>query len=113
MRKGEAVLTPFPFTNLMAAKVRPAVAVSRTDRPGEDVILPFVSSARPQTLLPTDLSLDPTHPDFAATGLKVASVIKGDKLATAQRRVLLGELGALSPALLNELDRSLRHALEL
>ena len=90
MTRGTVVLTPFPFTDLAGAKVRPAVVVSRTDRPGSDVILAFVSSLIPPNLQATDLALDPSHPDFRATGLKVASVIKCDKLATVDRRVILG-----------------------
>ena len=113
MTRGTVVLTPFPFTDLTGAKVRPAVVVSRTDRPGLDAILAFISSVVPPALLPTDLGLYPTHPDFRASGLKVPSVIKCDKLATVDRQVILGELGVLSPTLLNELDRRLRLALEL
>lgn len=113
MRRGTGVLTPFPFTDLAGTKVRPAVVVSRTDRPGDDVILAFVSSVLPPSQLPTDLRVDPSDPDFAGTGLKVPSVIKGDKLATLERRIVLGELGDLSPTLLQELDARLRHALGL
>ena len=72
MRRGTVVLTPFPFTDLTGAKVRPAVVISRTDRRGDDVILAFISSVRSQKLLPTDLPVDPAHPDFQATGLKRA-----------------------------------------
>lgn len=113
MKRGTVVLTPFPFTDLSGKKARPAVVVSPSDRPGEDVILAFVSSVKPLTLLPTDLSIDTSHPDFRASGLKVASIVKCDKLATVQRRVIFGELGALSPALLVELNTRLRVALGL
>lgn len=77
------------------------------------MILAFISPVAPAKLLPTDLPLDPAHPDFAASGLKVPSVIKCDKLATVHRRIILGELSALSPTLVRELDRRLKHALEL
>lgn len=113
MRRGTVVLTPFPFTDLSGAKVRPAVVVSPSDRPGDDVIVAFISSVKPQTLQPTDLSVETSHPDFFLTGLHVASIVKGDKLATVQRRIILGELGALSPALLVELNGRLRVALGL
>ncbi len=113
MKRGTVVLTPFPFTDLSGAKVRPAVVVSPADRPGEDVILAFVSSVRPLTLLSTDLAIDTSHPDFPVTGLKVASIVKCDKLATVQRRILFGELGALSPTLVGELNACLRVALGL
>lgn len=113
MRRGTVVLTPFPFTDLSGAKVRPAVIISRSDRPGDDVILAFISSVLVPRPLPTDLPLDSSHPDFRETGLKVPSIVKCDKLATVQRRVILGELGQLSVTLLRELDQRLRHALNL
>jgi len=113
VKRGAVVLTPFPFTDLSGTKVRPAVVVSPADRPGEDVILAFISSVKPLTLLPTDLLIEASHPDFPSTGLKVASIVKCDKLATVQRRIILGELGTLSPALLVELNTRLRVTLGL
>lgn len=113
MRRGTVVLTPFPFTDLSGAKVRPAIVVSRSDRPGDDVILAFVSSVVSSRSLPTDLVVDPSRPNFRETGLKVPSIVKCDKLATVQRRIILGELGQLSATLLRELDQRLGHALNL
>jgi len=113
MIRGTVILTPFPFTDLHGTKVRPAIIVSRTDRPGDDVILAFVSSVVPAQPLPTDLIVDPDAPEWRGAGLKRPSIIKCDKLATVQRRVLLGELGSLSVACLLEMDRRLRHALAL
>ncbi len=77
------------------------------------MILAFVSSVFPARPLPTDLPLDPSHPEFRNTGLKVASVIKCDKIATVRQRIVLGELGILSATLLQDLNRRLRFALEL
>ena len=102
MKRGTIVLTPFPFTDLTGAKVRPAVVVSPADRPGDDAILAFISSF-----------VSPAHTDFAATGLKVPSVVKCDKLATVHRHILLGELGILSASLTERLDACLRCALDL
>ena len=113
MKRGTVVLTPFPFTDFSGTKVRPAVVVSASDRPGEDVIIAFVSSIRPPALLPTDLLIETSRPAFSESGLKVASVVKCDKLATVQCRIVLGELGALSPILLAELNVRLRAALGL
>ena len=113
MTRGTVVLTPVPFTDLQGMKVRPAIIVSRTDRQGDDVILAFVSSVVPAQALPTDLIVDPETPEGRSAGLKRSSAIKCDKLATVQRRILLGELGILSPPCLLELDQRLKHALAL
>lgn len=113
MTRGTVVLTPCPFTDLQGAKVRPAIVVSRTDRQGDDVILAFVSSVVPAQIPPTDLIVDRETPEGRSAGVKRTSVIKCDKLATVQRRILLGELGSLSRALLREMDQRLKHALAL
>lgn len=41
-------------------------------------------------------------------GLKVDSVVKTDKIATPQKKIVLGELGALEPVLLRAVNASLR-----
>jgi mRNA interferase MazF len=113
MKRGTVVLTPFPFTDLSGRKVRPAVAVSRTNRPEHGVILAFITSQRGGPVLPSDLSIPDSHPDFPLTGRKVSSVVKCDKLVTVDAAILLGELGELSTALIQQLDDTLRYALEL
>lgn len=113
MKRGTVVLTPFPFTDLSGQKVRPALVVSRSDRPGPDVLLAFMTSKRPPTLAQSDLVVDNGHADFARTGLKVSSVVKLDKLVTVEQAILLGELGEFSASLLHEVNEKLRHALEL
>lgn len=113
MRRGTIVLTPFPFTDLSGQKVRPAVVVSRSDRPGRDVVLAFITSHRGQSLSPTDLLIEESHPDFRQTGLKTRSVVKLDKVVTVESAILLGELGELSAALLEQVDVKLRYALGL
>ena len=113
MKRGTVVLTPFPFTDLSGQKVRPAVVVSRTNRPGQDVILAFLTSQRGVSVQAADLSIPDSHPDFPLTGLKVSSVVKCDKLVTVDAAILLGELGELSAALMRQLDDKLRYALEL
>jgi mRNA interferase MazF len=72
-----------------------------------------MTSQRPPTPQPTDLLIESSHPDFAQTGLKGSATVKLDKLATIDTALLLGELGELSTALLQELNVRLRHALEL
>ena len=113
MKRGTFVLSPFPFTDLSGQKVRPAVVVSRSDRPGSDVVLAFMTTFRGQALLATDLVIPNTHPDFAQTGLKGSAVIKLDKLTAVETSILLGELGEFPASLVQQLNDKLRHALDL
>jgi len=64
IQRGDVVLVPFPFTDLTATKVRPAVIVS-SDPQGDDVTLAFISSAVSKVSPgATDLVMGPDAPDF-------------------------------------------------
>ena len=113
LKRGDVVLVPFPFTDLTAEKLRPAVIVS-PDPQELDVVIAFISSIVPSgDLAETDFLLTPDHPDFSKTGLKKASVFKLKKLLTIERTRLIRRLGRVSPAIQEELDRRLRNALGL
>lgn len=107
------MLTPFPYTNLSGQKVRPALVVSRTDRMGSDVVLAFITTYSGGILVTTDLLIEDSDPDLPQTGLKRASVVKLDKLVIVEASVVIGELGQLSPALLEAASEKLRYALKL
>jgi len=113
MRRGTIVLTKFPFTDLKAFKRRPAVVVSREDRSGTDCIVAFITSVVPDNLAETDLLLDSRNKDFKKSGLIKPSVIKADKLATLNKSVFTGELGAVSSDTLRKIDERLKIALAL
>lgn len=113
MKRGTIVLASFPFTDLSGNKLRPAMVVSRSDHPGSDVILAFITTIHEDQLLVTDLPIDESHPKFMQTGLKKSSIVKLDKLVTVDTSILLGELGELPTALLKQADEKLRHALDL
>ena len=85
MRKGHIVLVPFPFTDLSANKVRPAL-ILHTD--AQDYIVAFISSL-PERKLTFDVLIKAT----AQNGLKINSRIKINKLATLHKGVVLGKLG--------------------
>ena len=106
------VLASYLFTDLTAVRRRPALVVSASDRPGDDCILAFITSKTANVGV-TDLLLDVADPDFAATGLRVPSVVRCGKLMTLNHRLLVGRIGYLSDRLLNEVNTRLRVALEL
>ena len=76
MMKGKVVLVPFPFDDLTTTKVRPAVCLTEPIGSHRHVVLAFITSRPPTPLLPTDIVLDPSQPDFAMTGLRVPSTIR-------------------------------------
>lgn len=93
--KGTIVLVPFPFTDLTASKLRPALVLHAG---GDDAVLAFISSRIPVGDIPlASVVLDVSHPDFDMSGLKTSSVIRLDKVATVLSSLILGELGVAGP----------------
>lgn len=107
MSKGKIVLVPFPFTDLSGQKVRPALILHASR--GEDCIVAFITSGRPKKKYPFDVPVKAS----SKNGLKADSVIKVDKMATLQKKIMIGELGTLEPAALHAVDRVLRKLLQL
>lgn len=81
--KGKFVLVPFPFTDLTASKLRPALVLYEGKG---DVVVAFVSSRIPDEFLTSSIKIAEEHDEFAQTGLKSASVIRLDKVATIIKR---------------------------
>lgn len=112
MKRGDIVLTVFPFTNLSSSKRRPALLLNNPSVQG-DCIVGFISSHVPLSLESTDLLLTITDRDFSATGLLKDSVFKMNKLATLDTSLFTGALGYAPPALMQELEQRLRIALQI
>ena len=102
MTRGKVVLVPFPFDDLSATKVRPAVCLTEEAGSHCHLVLAYVTSAPPAETLPSDLALAPQDPDFAATGLRAPSTLRLHRMMTVASSLVLRELGELSPRLLDD-----------
>jgi mRNA interferase MazF len=89
---GEVVLVPFPFSDQLHAKVRPAVCLAAAGR-GDWVLCQITSNPYGD---PAAVALD--APDFASGGLLVASVARPGKLFTAHAGLMIRSVGVLNPA---------------
>ncbi len=112
LSRGDVVLTRFPFTDLTGVSLRPALVVSQGPI-GQDIILVAITSILRDTIVPTDYTVDTTHPEFALTGLHVTSAFRMHKLAAVERSVIVRRLGRIGPQLQVEVDKLLRVALAL
>lgn len=102
MFKGKVVLVPFPFTDLSGSKVRPAVILSSTKK-GEDCLVAFISSTKEAK---SDFNV---RINFSLkNGLKFKSTVKVDKIATLQKRIIIGEMGILEKEYIDEIDKKLK-----
>jgi len=100
--KGKIVL--IPFTDLTAAKLRPALVLYEGDC---DVVLAFISSKTPARAGQAEIVVTTSHAGFVKSGLKVDSVIRLDKIATVLKDLMVGELGELDDDLRAEVNAKL------
>jgi mRNA interferase MazF len=89
--KGDVVVVPFPFSDLSAAKRRPALVISTLE--GDDVILCQITSQALKDRYA--IALDDN--DFQSGGLKQPSNIRPNRLFTADSHMILYPIGTLRP----------------
>jgi mRNA interferase MazF len=98
MKRGDICLASFPFGDRPEMKLRPVLLLTDPIGSHGELLVAYISSVVPATLLSTDLLLDPKAPEYRSTNLKVESVLRLHKLATVHRQTVVRRLGAISPA---------------
>ncbi len=93
-RAGQIVLTPFPYTDLSGAKLRPVLMLRQTSR-FDDWLVCMVSSKIDQAEAGFDEVLGPADADFVASGLKAPSVLRLSRLAVLDASLLVGSIGSI------------------
>lgn len=94
--KGDVVVLPFPFSDLSTAKRRPTFVVAAL--PGDDVILCQITSQATRDSNAVSLVTG----DLSDGSFRVASNIRPSRLFTADSRLVLYRVGAVTPAKLEE-----------
>ncbi len=92
MKTGTIVLIPFPFAELNNVKVRPALVVATTKDKYRDLILCAISSVLSDKDGEFEMILKPN----SSNHLRVASVLKNDRIVTLKKEDAITELGILS-----------------
>ncbi len=92
MKAADIALVRYPFTDLSAEKVRPALVLLPEDEEG-DYLLAFITS------IPLQRS-NFDYPILAGkeTGLKKDSQIRLKKIMAIHKSLILGRIGSVSPA---------------
>lgn len=106
-------LASFPFGDTAGTKLRPVLLLTSPVGSVPEILVAYISSVLPTTVLPSDIILDPTTPEHSSTNLKSKSVVRLHKLATIHCRSVVRRLGRLSPAAADEVDDKLRVLLGL
>lgn len=108
----EVVKVPFPFTDVKATKVRPALIISSARhfnaKIGLSVMAMITSKKSSQDLWPSDILIH----NLQQAGLPVPSIIRF-KLFTLDHRIILGRLGNLSQIDMNYVQKQLKEILVL
>ena len=87
---GQVIVVRFPFSDLTAAKLRPAVVLAEAGR-GDWVLCQITSKSYGD---PLAVQLD--APDFAHGSLRLASYARPGKLFTAHASLVAGLVGELT-----------------
>lgn len=105
MTKGDIVLLPFPFTDLVGSKKCPALVLIAEEM---DVTVAFIT-----TQLKREVSSDVFINPSQINGLKKDSIIRLNKIATIDRSLIIGLLGNLNDVEIESVNKSLRKLLDL
>jgi mRNA interferase MazF len=115
IRRGDVVVVDFPFTDTNEAKVRPAVVV-QNDRDNarlRKTVIVMVTGNLRRRGDPSHVFVDPNDPAGISSGLRFPSLNSCNNLFTIEQTGIIRVLGHLSGALKQQLDGSLKMALEL
>jgi len=88
---GSVVLVPFPFSDLSQAKLRPAVALADAGR-GDWILCQVTTSPYGDSN-----AIELTAAKLARSSLHSRSFVRPGKLFTANRSLLVAEIGLLRP----------------
>jgi mRNA-degrading endonuclease toxin of MazEF toxin-antitoxin module len=78
----------------------------------DHTILATISSSRARFVGdPSQLVIDPSSPDWAASGLRIPSVIQCEFLASVHKNLVQRKIGQLSSGTMRQIDECLKAAL--
>lgn len=107
IREGFIVLVETQTTEGVADKIRPVVLVRRVPGPYNDCLVAMVSTQMRQSIEGFDTVLSQRDDDFPRTGLKASSVVRAGRIAVVNSHQLLGRIGDLSAARIQQLQHSI------
>ncbi len=112
--RGDIVLVDYPFSDRTGSKVRPALVV-QTDALNHritDTILASISRSTHRASA-TQLFIDISTPEGAATGLRQKSMVQCENLLTYDQRLIITKIGQLSAPVMERIKGCLKVGLDL
>lgn len=112
MKPGDVVLIRFPQADLRPGKLRPALIVAIAPGRHADLLLAQISSRAHQAVPGFDEIIEPADSDYGDAGLKVRSVVRLARLATAEPAMINARLGSIADDRLQQIKGRLAHWLQ-
>jgi len=112
VKRGDVILVMFPYSDLVSARVRPALVVQADGlQTGiSQAIVAMISSQLGRTSHPSRVTIRLTSSEGRQSGLLMDSVILTDNLATVTLSAISRVIGSLP---MSAADGALRHTLSL
>src|SRR5581483_5507367 len=98
MNPGEIHLALFPFGEATGAKPRPILMLTGPLGSVPEVLVAYMTTVVPPTLLSTDILIDPKTTAHSSTNLKPVTLLRLHKLATIHDSSVYRLLGQVSAA---------------
>jgi len=100
--KGEVVVLPFPFSDLSGSKKRPALIIAALT--GDDIVLcQITSEARTD-----EYAIILSGVDFKAGRLQVESIIRPNRIFTADKSIISYKIGSLKESKMHDVEGRLK-----
>ena len=106
--KYKIVLVPFPFDDLSAIKMRPAICLTNAISAYHHVVIAFITSQMQKANELSDILIPNTDPGFPQTGLAISSAIRLHRLVTIPISLIQRELGVLPFNFQQDVQQKLR-----
>jgi mRNA interferase MazF len=95
--KGDVVVIPFPFSDLSNSKKRPALVIANLT--GDDIILAQITTK----IRKDSYSIDLVSSDFSTGVLSQDSVVRTNRIFTADSNIVLYKVGSLKSVKVQEI----------
>jgi hypothetical protein len=113
MRPGEIYVAQFPFGDVPGMKLRPVLLLTGPVGAIPEVLVAYISSVIPTQLLPSDVLLDPSKPEFRSTHLKTASALRLHSWQRFMPQAWYGTSARSIPPTMNIVASKLKELLKL
>jgi mRNA interferase MazF len=110
--KGDVVMVDVPYLDATRSVLRPAIVLCDTSQM-LDVIIAAMSSRIRHPIPPAHYPIDRNHPDWNASGLRLESVVRCDRVFTVHDSQIRRTIGSLSTQTLDEIDEVLKRVFRI